>query len=94
MAQTLQVTCISKSNRAEPHQRISFIGGSAWRFTESQAIKFIEGGMFEFFVNAGGRPVKLVVGLHRGHKYLKTAADEEAPERLLNLPECQFSASM
>jgi hypothetical protein len=43
MAQTLQVSCISRTNCGGPQERIDYIGGSAWRFTEAQAISFIEG---------------------------------------------------
>jgi hypothetical protein len=91
MTQTLQVTCISKILRGDPHERIGYIGGTAWRFTEAQAINFIEGGMFDFFVNVAGRAVRLVVGRRAGEKYLKTADDAEAPVQLLTLPECQLS---
>jgi hypothetical protein len=91
MAQTLQVTCISKTNRSTPHERISYIGGAAWRFTEGQAINFIEGGMFNFFVRADGRLVRLVVATCEGQKYLKTLADGELPDKLLSLPECQYA---
>jgi hypothetical protein len=94
MAQTLQVTWISKTNRGGPHEHVDYIGGSAWRFTEAQAICFIEGGMFDFFVNAGGRALRLVVAIRSGHKYLKTAADGELPDNLLALHECRSSASM
>jgi uncharacterized protein DUF3892 len=80
MAQTLQVTCISKTNRGGLHEHIDYIGGSAWRFTAAQAISFIEGGMFDFFVNAGGRAVRLVVAIRSGHKYLKTVADGDSPD--------------
>ena len=91
MAQTLQVTCINKTNRGGPHERIGYIGGAAWRFTEAQAINFIEGGLFDFFVHAGGRALRLVVGVKAGQKYLKTLADEDSPDNLLTLPECRLS---
>ena len=94
MAQTLQVTCISKTNCGGPQERIDYIGGSAWRFTEAQAISFIEGGMFDFFVNAGGCAVRVVVAIRSGQKYLKTVADGESPGNLLGLHECRSSASM
>ena len=50
--------------------------------------------MFDFFVNAGGRAVRVVVAIRSGHKYLKTAADGELPDNLLALHECRSSASM
>jgi Protein of unknown function (DUF3892) len=92
MAQTLQVTCISKTNRGGLQEHIDYIGGSAWRFTEAQAISFIEGGMFDFFVKAGGRAVRLVVAIRSGHKYLKTVADGDSPDNLLALHECRSGA--
>ena len=91
MTQILQVTCISKILRGDPHERIGYIGGAAWRFTEAQAINFIEGGMFDFFINTAGRAVRLVVGRRAGRKYLKTADDGELPDQLLALPECRLS---
>jgi hypothetical protein len=91
MTQILQVTCISKILRGDPRERIGYIGGAAWRFTEAQAINFIEGGMFDFFVNVAGRAVRLVVGRSAGRKYLKTADDGEFPDQLMALPECRLS---
>ena len=49
--------------------------------------------MFDFFVNAGGRAVRVVVAIRSGHKYLKTAADGELPDNLLALHECRSSAA-
>jgi uncharacterized protein DUF3892 len=86
MAQTLEITCISKTRCGGPHERIDYIGGSAWRFTAAQAISFIEGGMFDFFVKAGGRALRVVVAIRSGEKYLKTLADGEAPDDLLSAP--------
>ena len=91
MTQTLQVTCISKIRPEAAPVRIGYIGGSAWRFTESQAINFIEGGMFDFFISVAGRVVRLVVAGRPGQKYLTTAEDGEVPKALLRLPECRLS---
>jgi len=85
MVQTRQVTCISKTNCGGPHERIDSIRGSAWRFTEAQAISFIEGGMFDFFVKADGGAVRVVVAIRSGQKYLQTVADGESPDNLLGL---------
>lgn len=91
MTQTLQVTCISKIRPEAAQLRIGYIGGSAWRFTEAQAINFIEGGMFEFFIAVAGRAVPLVVAGRPGQRYLKGADDGEVPEALLRLPECRLA---
>lgn len=91
MTQTLQVTCISKIHPEATQVRIGYIGGSSWRFTEAQAINFIEGGMFEFFISVAGRAVRLVVARQAGQKYLKSAEEAEVPDALLRLPECRLS---
>jgi hypothetical protein len=91
MTQTLQVTCISKIHPDAAQARIGYIGGSSWRFTEAQAINFIEGGMFEFFISVAGRAVRLVVARRAGQKYLQAAEDGAVPDALLCLPECRLS---
>jgi hypothetical protein len=89
-----EVTCVNKSDRYDPHERILRIGGanadsSRWYATQQQAITWIENRQFELFVRAGGREVKVVVAISRfGHKYIKTEADGEQPDNLLSLPEC------
>jgi hypothetical protein len=50
--------------------------------------------MFDFFVNAGGRALRVVVAIRSGQKYLKTVADGESPDDLLGLHECRASAGM
>lgn len=55
---------------------------------EVDAIAGIENGTYRFFVNAGGRSVRVVVAVRLGRKYLKTEADGETPNNLLSLPEC------
>jgi hypothetical protein len=89
MAQ-LQVTCITKrGDHYDPHERIQGIGGAGWYKTEDQAIAEIEQGTNSFFVNVGGRAVRVVVAVHNGRKYLKTEADGYSPNNLLALPECR-----
>jgi hypothetical protein len=93
MAQNIQVRCIRKSNRSEPHERIQGIGGvnadgSRWYLTEADAIAYIENGTYQFYVSVGGKSVWVIVATRLGRKYLKTEADGEAPNNLLSLPEC------
>jgi hypothetical protein len=88
-----EVTCIRKSDRYNPHERIRGIGGNAsgprWYLTQEQAITAIETGQHQFFVRVNGQPVRVIVAVSRyGHKYLKTEADGEQPNNLLSLPEC------
>ncbi len=50
---SLQVTCINKTNRTSPHERISNLGGSGWKYTEDQVINFIETRRNDFYVSVG-----------------------------------------
>lgn len=89
----LEVTCVSKTDRYNPHERIRGIGGNAsetrWYLTQEQAIAAIETGQRQFFVRVNGREVRVIVAVSRyGNKYLKTEADGEQPNNLLSLPEC------
>lgn len=97
MSVTHEVTCINKSDRQNPHERITHIGGSKgakdsggrWKLDQQQAINGIEDGTWSFFVSQGGHRVNVVVAVSRsGNKYLKTEADGEQPNNLLSLPEC------
>jgi hypothetical protein len=89
-----QITCIRKSDRHNPHERILAVGGingdrSRWRLSQEEAIAGIEAGRWQFYVSAGGRSVWVIVAVSPyGHKYLKTEADGREPNNLLSLPEC------
>lgn len=94
MAQTVQITCINKSDRDNPYERITHVGGTnqngtRWRLTQESAIAGIEDGTWRFFVSVGGKSVWVIVATSRhGNKYLKTESDGEEPNNLLSLPEC------
>lgn len=92
MPQVLQIKCINKTDRYNPHERIQNVGGieggQRWKMTEQQAIAGIESQQFAFFVEVSGSRVAVIVAHHNGNKYLKTTADGEHPNNLLSLPEC------
>lgn len=88
MAQ-LQVTCINKTNRFNPHERIQNIGGSGFKFSQPDAIRCIEQGVHSFYVTVGHNTVKVIVAKHEGNKYIKTENDGIQPDNLLSLPECR-----
>src|SRR5258707_15409741 len=93
MAESRQVTCINKSDRYNPHERIINVGGVSggqrWKMSQADAIAGIESGRLSLYVSEGGRTVRVIVAKSAaGHKYLKTENDGEQPDNLLSLPEC------
>ncbi|WP_257187523.1 MULTISPECIES: DUF3892 domain-containing protein [Bradyrhizobium] len=77
MARLARVRCVSKTNRTNPHERISSIGGvysngSHWKQSVVQTIRDIESGAWEFYVQDDGLTAGLIVAKHEGHKYIKT----------------------
>ena len=92
-----EITCINKSDRQNPHERITHVGGRVggangngfWKITQESAIQGIESGKWFFYVMRNGSRVNVIVAESRfGNKYLKTEADGEQPNNLLSLPEC------
>jgi len=94
MPDSIQIRCINKSDRPNPHERILSIGGvnpdaTRWKLNQQEAIDGIEQGRWRFYVAAAGGSVWVVVAVSRyGNKYIKTVADGEHPDNLLSLPEC------
>lgn len=94
MSSRHEVLCINKSDRYNPHERITHIGGlngdrTRWKITQKSAIEGIESGQWTFYVNKGGRTVNVIVAVSAwGNKYIKTEADGEQPDNLLSLVEC------
>lgn len=90
----VQISCINKTPRYDPWDRIDNIGGrnpngSRWKMSVSRAISGIDTGQWSFFVSVGGRAVDVVVARSRyGNRYLRTVADGDQPNNLLALPEC------
>jgi len=89
-----EILCISKSDRMNPHERITHIGGKnpdgkRWRLTQEETISGIESGRYVFYVQKAGKTVNVIVATSTyGHKYIKTVADGVSPDNLLSLPEC------
>jgi Protein of unknown function (DUF3892) len=89
-----QVLCTNKSDRFNPHERITHIGGinnqgQRWRMTQQEAIQGIESGRWQFHVRVGYHDVRVKVAVSaQGNKYLKTETDYYQPDNLLSLPEC------
>jgi hypothetical protein len=93
MAEDVQIQCIRKPDRTNPHKHITHVGGvhagQRWLLSEDQAIAGIDEGKWNFYVSAGGRTVGVIVERSaQGHRFLKTVADGYRPDNLLSLPEC------
>ena len=93
MAQRVQIQCINKTDRQNPHERIQYIGGinpdgSRWKMSQPDAITHISNGKYSFYVRVGGNEVNVIISTHNGNKYIKTESDGLNPNNLLSLPEC------
>ena len=89
----LLITCINKSNRTNPYERILRVGGGTllapWGKSQEEAISDIDTGRNKFYVSVGGASVWVIVAKSvYGNKYLKTENDGEQPNNLLSLREC------
>ena len=83
-----QVLCINKRNRADPHERITHIGGRGWKLTQRQAIGAIEEDPRAFYVAVAKSKAYLIVRKRQGNKYLTTERDGTCQDNLLALREC------
>jgi hypothetical protein len=86
-----RISCVNKTNRADPHDRIHSVGGytdKPWKISQTEAVRLIESGEWSFYTDEGGRTAEVIVATHNGNKYLKTQADGLHPDNLLALKEC------
>lgn len=92
MTTDVEIKCIRKRDRQNPHERIQGVGINAdgnRRFLPlDEAIRGVLNGTWRFWTQGGGKSVWVVVAYHEGNPYLKTEADGVQPDNLLALPEC------
>jgi Protein of unknown function (DUF3892) len=90
----IQIQCINKTDRNNPHERIKNCGGTnndtRWKKAQEEVVKDIDNKINQYFVKVGGyREVDVIVETSQwGNKYIKTTEDGEQPNNLLSLPEC------
>ncbi|MGX9857393.1 DUF3892 domain-containing protein (plasmid) [Limimaricola variabilis] len=88
-----QIDCIGKRDGDGPWDRISHVGGvhpdgTRWKLTQERAVHLMEEG-WGFYVAVSGQAAWCEVATScQGYKYIRTAADGDLPNNLLNLPEC------
>jgi hypothetical protein len=66
VANSMQIKCISRTERMSPHERITHIGGyesSQWKITLNDAIGKIERGEQAFSVQAHRKTVSVIVAV-------------------------------
>ncbi len=84
-----QVTCITKTNRTSPYDRITHIGWPGRKITSDQAIADIRRNPEAYYVRAkNGHSVWVIVRAKDGKPYLTTEADGDTQDNLLSLPQC------
>ncbi|MGB8644454.1 MAG: DUF3892 domain-containing protein [Anaerolineae bacterium] len=89
----LQIMCVNKVDRQNPHERITRVGGvkggARWTHTQLEAIQNIDNRTHEYFVLVKGNETKVIVARSAaGNKYLRTEADSTIVDNLLSLPQC------
>ena len=96
MTENVQVSCIRKRDRQNPHERIEGLGGmhasKRWYMVEEEIISELEKPditrRWNFYTSVYGRTAWVMVAVHNGRKYLRTTADTTTQNNLLSLPEC------
>lgn len=84
----VQVKCINKQPRNNPHEGITHLGGDGWKWTRQEVINSIEAGTNSFFTLVQGNRGDIGVVEGPNGKYLRTYADGKWNDNLLSLREC------
>lgn len=88
----LKVEWVGHAEAADGTRRVVFIGGnwagSRWRHTAENAVIYIDGKSFSYYIQSDGRPMNLiVVNAADGSKRLGTREDTVLLQHLLAMPE-------
>lgn len=85
----VQVACINKQPRNDPHEGITHLGGAGWKWPRSEVIRSIESGTNTFYTMVNGKRADVGVVDGPNGKYVRTYADGYYNDNLLALPECR-----
>jgi hypothetical protein len=87
----VQVTCINKQPRNNPHEGITHLGGTGgqgWKWTRQQVIDSINARTNTFYTLVNGKRANVAVVNGPNGDYVRTHADGVWNDNLLALPEC------
>jgi hypothetical protein len=86
----VQVTCINKEPRNNPHEGITHLGNPAgnWKWTRQQVIDSINAGSNTFFTHVDGKRADIALVNGPNGQYVRTHADGQWNDNLLALSEC------
>ena len=91
----VQVTCVNKQPRYNPHEGITHLGGvhngQRWRLTRQGVVDDINNGQNTFYTLVGGRRADVAVVQGQNGDYVRTHADGQWNDNLLALNECPIS---
>jgi len=85
---SIQITCINKLPRNNPHEGITHLGSGGNKWIRAQIVDWIESLQHTFYTNVAGRVAWIGVVEGPNGKYLRTYADGVWNDNLLALPEC------
>jgi hypothetical protein len=85
----LQITCINKQPRNDPHEGITHLGGAWGKWTRQQVVDSIKTKTHTFFTRVNGKRADVGVVDGPNGAYVRTYADGVWNDNLLALPECR-----
>lgn len=84
----VQITCINKQPRTNPHEGITHLGGGGWKWTRGEVIASIRAKTNTFFTQVNGKRANVAVVDGPNGPYLQTHTDGQWNDNLLALREC------
>ncbi|HNQ92681.1 MAG TPA: DUF3892 domain-containing protein [Alphaproteobacteria bacterium] len=85
----VEVTCINKQPRNNPHEGITHLGGYNWWWTRADVIRSMKSGTNTFYTMKNGVKSYLQVVDGPNGEYVRTYANGQANDNLLALNECK-----